>query len=229
MIYPIGMSSSYILLIVVSLVLGLGTQFYINHTFKKWSKVGVSTGMSGAQAARRMLDGEGLANVPIHPNGGGDLSDYYDPRSNALYLSGSSEHGNSVASMAVACHEAGHAVQHARHYMPAKVRGAIVPLVNIGSQAWMIVLILGMVMNFSGLITLGIVLFAFVVVFQLVTLPVEFDASRRALAYINGAGVSGEEAHGARQMLTAAALTYVAAALTSILQLLYLLQQNRDE
>ena len=229
MFYPVGFSSSYLLLIIVSLALGLGTQFYIRHTYNKWSKVRVSSGKTGAQVARRMLDGEGLSNVPIHPNGGDDLSDYYDPRSNALYLSGSSEHGNSVASMAVACHEAGHAVQHAHNYAPARVRGAIVPLVNIGSQAWMIVLLLGMFMNISGLVTLGIVLFAFVVVFQLVTLPVEFDASRRALVYINESGVSEEEARGARQMLTAAALTYVASALTSILQLLYLLQQNRDE
>lgn len=223
------MNLSYLTLIIVSLVLGLGTQFYINHSFRKWSKVRVSTGVSGSQAARRMLDAEGLGNVPIRPNGGDDLSDYYDPRSNALYLSASSEHGSSVASMAVACHEAGHAVQHARNYMPARVRGAIVPLVNIGSQAWMIVLMLGIFMNMTGLITLGIVLFAFVVVFQLVTLPVEFDASRRALAYINETGVTDEEARGARQMLTAAALTYVAAALTSILQLVYLLQHNRDE
>lgn len=223
------MNLSYFTLIIVSLVLGLGTQFYINHSFRKWSKVRVSTGISGSQAARRMLDAEGLGNVPIRPNGGDDLSDYYDPRSNALYLSASSEHGSSVASMAVACHEAGHAVQHARNYMPARVRGAIVPLVNIGSQAWMLVLMLGIFMNVTGLITLGIVLFAFVVVFQLVTLPVEFDASRRALAYINETGVTEEEARGARQMLTAAALTYVAAALTSILQLVYLLQHNRDE
>ncbi len=225
-----GMNISYIALIVISLALGLGTQAYIKYAFRRWSKVDLGTGESGARVARRMLDEAGLAGVPIQPNGGGDLSDYYDPRSNALYLSQSSEHGYSVASAAVACHEAGHAVQHARQYLPARIRTAIVPLVNIGSEAWMIVLLLGIFMNVTGLINLGIILFAFVVVFQLVTLPVEFDASRRALAFISADPRVGEQqARGARQMLTAAALTYVAAALTSILQLLYLLQQRRDE
>ena len=225
-----GLQISYLALIVVSLVLGLGTQWYIRSTFKRWSKVGMGNGATGARMARRMLDDAGLANVPIRPNGGADLSDYYDPRSNALYLSDSSENGGSVASVAVACHEAGHAVQHARDYAPARIRMAIVPVVNIGSEAWMLVLLVGIFLNISGLINLGILLFALVVVFQLVTLPVEFDASRRGLAFIQGQpGVSPDEARGARQMLVAAALTYVAAALTSILQLVYLLQQRRDE
>lgn len=224
------MHISYIGLIVVSLALGLGTQWYINHTFKRWSKVNVASRESGAQVSRRFLDSEGLAGVPIHANGGADLSDYYDPRSNALYLSGSSEHGCSVASAAVACHEAGHAVQHARDYGPARVRMSLVPVVNIGSEAWMIVLVLGIALNISGLCMLGIVLFAFVVVFQLVTLPVEFDASSRALRFLQADRcMTPEQVAGARQMLTAAALTYVASALTSILQLLYLLQQRSDD
>ena len=134
-----GMNISYLALIGISLALGLGTQAYIKYAFRRWSKVDLGTGESGARVARRMLDEAGLAGVPIQPNGGGDLSDYYDPRSNALYLSQSSEHGYSVASAAVACHEAGHAVQHARQYLPARIRTAIVPLVNIGSEAWMIV------------------------------------------------------------------------------------------
>ena len=190
----------------------------------------MGTGASGATMARRMLDEAGCTQVPIRPNGGDDLSDFYDPRKVALFLSDSSERGCSVASVAVACHEAGHAVQHAREYAPARWRSALVPVVNIGSEAWMIVLMIGIFVNSMGLINLGIVLFALVVIFQLVTLPVEFDASRRALAYIQGApGVSEAEARGARQMLTAAALTYVAAALTSILQLVYLLQQRNDD
>lgn len=224
------MHISYIGLIVVSLVLGLGTQWYINHTFKRWSQVNVASRESGAQVSRRFLDGEGLSAVPIHPNGGADLSDYYDPRSNALYLSGSSEHGSSVASAAVACHEAGHAVQHTRDYGPARVRMALVPAVNIGSEAWMIILVIGIALNISGLCWLGIVLFAFVVVFQLVTLPVEFDASARALRFLQADGcMTSDQVAGARQMLTAAALTYVASALTSILQLLYLLQQRSED
>lgn len=224
------MHISYLALIVISLALGLGTQAYIKLTYRRWSQVPLSNGMSGRQMAERMLATNGIGSVPIYNNGGADLSDYYDPKSDALYLSGGSEHGASVASAAVACHEAGHATQHARDYAPARVRMAIVPLANIGSQAWMVVLLLGIMLNASGLVTLGIVLFALVVAFELVTLPVEFDASRRALQYISGApGVTADEARGARQVLTAAALTYVAAALSSILQLLYLLGQNRDE
>jgi hypothetical protein len=220
---------SYLGLIVVSLVLGLGTQWYIKHAYKKWSKVSIDSNETGAQVARRFLDSEGLRSVPIHPNGGEDLSDYYDPRSDALYLSGGSERGRTVAGVAVACHEAGHAVQHARNYGPARVRMAIVPVVNIGSELWMIVLMAGIFLNVAGLVDLGIILFVFVVAFQLVTLPVEFDASRRAMQFISSdVRVSSEQAAGARQVLTAAALTYVASALTSILQLLYLLQQRRD-
>lgn len=218
---------SYIVLIVVSLVLGLGTQWYINHSFKKWSEVTVGTYETGAQIARRFLDGEGLRSVPIRSNGQGDLSDYYDPKADALYLSESSQSGCSVSSMAVACHEAGHAVQHARHYAPATVRSAIYPVVNFGSQAWMVVLMVGIVINSLGLINIGIILFSLVVIFQLVTLPVEFDASKRALAFISSdVRLTEEQTKGARKVLTAAALTYVAAALTSILQLLYLLQQR---
>lgn len=224
------MHLSYLALIVISLALGLGTQWYIRHTFKRWSQVPIDSHETGAQVARRFLNSEGLSNVPIRPNGGDDLSDYYDPRSDALYLSNSSENGDSVASVAVACHEAGHAVQHDRNYMPARIRMAIVPVVNIGSELWMLVLLAGIFMNLTGLINLGILLFSFVVVFQLVTLPVEFNASARAMNFIsNDVRISPEQARGARQMLTAAALTYVAAALSSILQLLYLLQQRQDD
>ena len=219
----------YILLIVVSLALGLGTQWYINHAYKKWSQVNVDSRETGAQIARRFLDSEGLRNVPIHPNGGADLSDYYDPRSDALYLSGGSLQGCSVASMAVACHEAGHAIQHDKQFSFAKLRMSLVPVANIGSEAWMIILFLGIFTGISGLTTLGIALFAAVVLFQLVTLPVEFDASNRAMQFISrDVRMSEEQVRGARQVLTAAALTYVAAALTSILQLLYLLQHNEE-
>ncbi len=224
------MHLSYLSIVAISLILGLGTQAYIKYAYHRWSKVDLSFRETGAQVARRFLDSEGLRDVPTLPNGGDDLSDYYDPRSNALYLSPSSEHGCSVASMAVACHEAGHAVQHARGYTPARIRMALVPAANIGSQAWMIVLILGIFINQTGLIYLGIALFACVVLFELVTLPVEFDASSRAMAFIShDVRVTPEQERGARQVLTAAALTYVAAALTSILQLLYLLQQNHEE
>lgn len=223
------MELSYLSLIVLSLVLGLGTQWYIKHTFKRWSKVDIDSRETGSQVARRFLDSEGLSGVPIRPNGGGDLSDYYDPRSDALYLSDTSEHGRSVASMAVACHEAGHAVQHDKGYLPARIRTALVPVVNVGSQLWMFVLLAGILVQLTQLIYVGIILFAFVVAFELVTLPVEFDASARAMRFVSSdMRISPEQAQGARRMLTAAALTYVASALTSILQLLYLLQRNRE-
>lgn len=221
---------SYLILVVASLVLGLGTQAYINSTYSRWSKVPLSSGMSGREMSRRMLDEEGLDQVPILSDGGADLSDYYDPRSNSLHLSDNSNRGASVASAAVACHEAGHAVQHARDYGPARVRTALAPVVNFGNQTWMIVLLAGIFLNITGLVQVGIILFSLVVLFELVTLPVEFDASRRATAYISGLpGVTQREAAGARKVLVAAALTYVAAALSSIMQLLYLIGQNRND
>ncbi len=224
------MQLSYFSIVIISLVLGLGTQAYIHMAYRRWSRVRLSNGLTGREVSRRMLDRNGLTQVPIQNNGGADLSDYYDPRTNALYLSASSERGASVASAAVACHEAGHAVQHARDYLPARIRMAIVPVANIGSEAWMIILILGIVLNAMALVNIGIILFALVVIFELVTLPVEFDASKRALAYLKTVpGISSNEVAGARQVLVAAALTYVAAALTSVLQLVYLLGQSRRD
>ena len=223
------MNLSYLAIVIVSLVLGLGTQAYIKMTYSRWSQVALATRDTGSRMAREMLDREGLQSVPILNNGGADVSDYYDPRSNALYLSSGSQRGASVASAAVACHEAGHAVQHAKGYGPARFRMALAPVANIGSQAWMLVLLAGIFLNLMGLVQLGIVLFALVVLFELVTLPVEIDASRRAVAYLGSVpGIPDDQAKGARQVLVAAALTYVAAALTSILQLLYLLNQNND-
>ncbi|MGI6755323.1 MAG: zinc metallopeptidase [Atopobiaceae bacterium] len=210
----------YLLLVIISLVLGGATQAYINATYTKWSKVRGTIGMTGAQVARRMLDDGGAQDVGI-TRVAGHLTDYYDPRDNMLHLSDENFEGASVASMAVACHEAGHAVQTARGYVPGKIRTALVPVVNFSQQTWMIVLLLGVMLNFLGLVQLAIILFAFSVVFQLVTLPVEIDASRRAVAYLSKAGLSLDET-GARKVLTAAALTYVAAALVSVLQLLYL-------
>ena len=223
--YGFGLDPAYLLLVVVSLVLGLATQSYINSTYRTWSKVR-SDGATGADVARRMLDATGCGQVGIR-HVAGTLTDHYDPRDNNLYLSESNFSGGSVASVAVACHEAGHAAQRASGYAMMKVRSALVPVVNFSQNAWMLVFMAGVLLNMSGLYTLAIALFAFSVVFQLVTLPVEFDASRRAVAYIEASGMSEVNARGARKVLTAAALTYVAAALTSILQLLYLLSRSR--
>lgn len=215
----------YFGIVILSMILGLATQAYIRSSYNKWSRVPVSTGISGAQAARRMLDDNGLHHVAVEQVPG-QLTDHFDPRANVLRLSEGVYGGTSVASTAVAFHEAGHAVQHARGYFPAKLRGAIVPLAQFGSQMWVFLLMLGIILNVTGLITAAIVLFAFAVGFQIVTLPVEFNASGRALGAFLGqtGGQRGSvEYEGARQVLIAAALTYVAAALVSVLQLLYLL------
>lgn len=227
--YPMGFNASYLLLVVVSLVLGLATQAYIKSTYNKWSRVRLPGGKTGAEVARAMLAYDNVDGVGILPTHTSGLDDHYDPRDNSLHLSDNNLQGGSVASAAVACHEAGHAVQTAKGYVPGKIRTALVPVVNFASNAWMIVFMIGVFMSLGGLIELAIILFAFSVLFQLVTLPVEFDASRRAVAYLKAAGYDQTTLQGARKVLTAAALTYVAAALVSCLQLLYLLgQNNRD-
>ncbi len=211
----------WIALMVVSTLLGLVTQRYIKSSFRKWSNVGVSSGMTGAQIARSILDANGLQDVAIQQVAG-DLSDHYDPRSKTLGLSSAVYSVASVAAAGVAAHEAGHAVQDARGYVWGNIRTAMVPAVNIGSSAAWILIMGGFIFQFTGLIWLGIVFYAGAVAFQIVTLPVEFDASRRALINLEGTGaVDAGQLSGARQVLTAAALTYVAAALIAALQLLY--------
>lgn len=219
--YGYGMDPAYLLVVLVALVLGFGTQAYIKSTYRKWSRVDAGIPGTGAEVARQMLlaggaPGVGITRVP------GSLTDHYDPRDNMLHLSDDNYRGASVASVAVACHEAGHAIQAAQGYGFYRLRTSLVPVVNIAQQGWLIVLLLGVMLNAFGLVQLAIVLFAVSVVFQLVTLPVEIDASRRAVAYLGSFG-SGLDEKGARAVLTAAALTYVAAALTSLIQLVYLL------
>lgn len=225
--YGFGFDPAYMLLVLVSTVIGLAAQGYINSTYRTWSRV-PAAGATGADVARRMLDANGCHAVDIKCVNG-HLTDHYDPRDNSLHLSSENLTGGSVASVAVACHEAGHAAQKAHGYAMMKVRTALVPVVNFTQNTWMLVLMLGLFMNIAGLTTLAIVFFAFSVVFQLVTLPVEIDASRRAVAYIEQSGMGEVDVRGAKKVLTAAALTYVAAALTSILQLLYLLARTNDD
>jgi len=216
--------SLYILFFGVPLILGLAVQGWLRSTFSHNSRVPVASGMTGADVARRILDANGLQNVPVRLSRAGALSDHYDPRGRTVNLSEPVFSGRSVAATAVAAHEVGHAIQHARSYVPMTARSAIWPLASIGSQAWFFILLLGLFFNAFGLVQLALVVFALVVLFQVVTLPVEFNASRRAMASIRELGlVSGGEAVGARRTLTAAAMTYVAAALTSIAQLLYFL------
>ncbi|MCL2882958.1 MAG: zinc metallopeptidase [Coriobacteriia bacterium] len=221
-------SPMYLLLIVASLVLGFGTQAYIKRQYKKYSQVPSLSGLTGAQAARRMLDANGLANVSVQMVGG-ELSDHFDPRSNVVSLSEGVYKGSSIASTAVACHECGHAVQHARAYAPARIRNTIVPVVNFASNIWMFALIIGVILGVIGFVWVAVIMYVAVLAFQLVTLPVELDASARALAYVKaGQGnMPSPETSGAKKVLTAAALTYVAAALISVLQLLWLLGMAR--
>ena len=223
--YGMGYDPMYLLLIVVSTILGMATQGYIKSTYAKWSKVPLDSSLTGADVARRMLADEGVSGVGIEAIGG-ELTDNYDPRSNVLHLSQGNLRGGSVASAAVACHEAGHAVQHARGYAPVRIRSALVPVVNFTSNAWMIAFFLGIAMGAAGLMRFAIALFAFSVIFQIVTLPVEFDASRRAVAYVERSGLGPQAVRGAKKVLVAAALTYVAAALVSVLQLLYYLSKT---
>ena len=216
-----GIDWGYYLVALVALVLGLAAQSYIKRTYAKWSKVDAGIRGTGQEVARRMLDEGGASDVGI-TRVAGSLTDHFDPRDKQLHLSDDNFRGGSVASVAVACHEAGHAIQAARGFSFYRVRTALVPVVNFAQGAWFIVLIAGVFLRTFGLIQLALLLFAASVLFQVVTLPVEIDASRRAVAYLSSHG-SGLDERGAREVLTAAALTYVAAALASLLQLLYLM------
>ncbi len=219
----------YLVCFLVPFVIGLAVQGWLKSTFSRNSQVPVRSGLTGAEVARRVLDANGLSGVAVHPARGGALSDHYDPRRRAVFLSEPVYAGRSVASAAVAAHETGHAIQHAQAYAPMKVRSALWPVAAFGSQAWFFLLLMGLVFQFTGLITLALIVFGFAVLFQIVTLPVEFDASRRAAAQLRQMGlVTDGEAAGVRQTLTAAAMTYVAAALASIAQLLYFLGAFRN-
>ena len=216
-----GIDYTYYMVVLVALVLGVAAQGYIKSTYRKWSQVDAGIEGTGADVARRMLASGGAGSVGI-TRVAGSLTDHYDPRDNKLHLSDDNYRGASVASVAVACHEAGHAIQAAKGFGFYRLRTMLVPAVTIAERSWVLVLLAGVFLSISGFVQLAIVLFAVSVVFQLVTLPVEIAASRRAVAYLSAHG-SGLDERGARAVLTAAALTYVAAALTSIIQLVYLL------
>ena len=219
-------SDSYLLLIVVTLAIGLGAQWYVNHKLKVYSRYPDSTGLTGAQTAMNMLAFYGIGNVEVRR--GAEGQDFFDPRTNSITLSPSAFDGRSITAAATACHEVGHACQYASNYTPMKIRGAIVPVANTASNLWIFLLIIGIFMNMVGLIWAAIIMYAVVVLFQVAPLPVEFNASRRAMAYMSTIGMPPTEQKGAFDVLRACALTYVAAALTSVLQLLWLLGNNRD-
>lgn len=212
------------ILILIGVVISLFASAKMKSTFAKYSKVRSYTGMTGAQAAERLLQAEGIYDVRVE-HISGNLTDHYDPKSKVLRLSDSVYQSTSVAALGVAAHECGHAMQHKEGYAPLKIRGSMVPAVNIGAQiSWPLIFVGIIFSSLDFLIQFGIILFSFTVLFQLVTLPVEFNASRRALVALERNHILREvEIKSTRKVLTAAALTYVAAAAASILQLLRLL------
>jgi uncharacterized protein len=212
---------------IIPLLFGLWAQFKVRSTFKRFSQVPTASGMTGAQAADAVLRNSGVQGVGIRPVAG-ELSDHYDPRSKTLNLSENVGGAATVAALGVAAHEAGHAVQDAQGYKPLRIRATLVPAASIGSQLWIFPAFLGLILGSTGLVNVGLVLFLAVVIFQLVTLPVEFDASRRAVVALEGGGLlQPAELDGARQVLSAAALTYVAALVASIGQLIYFFLASR--
>jgi uncharacterized protein len=213
---------------VVPLLFGLWAQMRVRRTFAKYSRVAPRNGMSGADAAAAVLRSSGLRDLAIRPIAG-RLSDHYDPRNRTLNLSADVGQASSLAALGVAAHEAGHAIQDARGYAPMRVRQALVPAATIGQSLWFIPVVLGLVLGLTGLVTVGLVLFAAIVLFQLVTLPVEFDASKRALVALEGQGLlAADEVPGARAVLNAAALTYVAGFVAALGQLVYFFALSRQ-
>ena len=222
----------YFAFLIPPLLIGLGVQWWLKKTFAEQGRVQVSNGMNGAQVARAVLDANGLQDVPVHESPGGPLSDHYDPRKRSVHLSQPVFAEHSVSATAVAAHEVGHAIQHKEAYTFFRFRSALFPAVAFSSSIWMWLLLIGLLLNIAGLFLLAIALYAVAVLFQLITLPVEFDASRRAAVQVRDLGlVAQNEGAGVKKVLNAAALTYVAGALAALTQLLYfilLFLGNRD-
>lgn len=226
--YYYGFDWTYLVIILPCMLLSLWASARVNSTFKRYSTQYSSRRLTGADAARRVLNSHGVHNVRIERISG-NLTDHFDPKTNVIRLSDSVYDNTSTAAIGVACHEAGHAVQYAQNYAPIKLRSAIVPVTNLGSKLAMPLILLGIFLSFLGnfsytLVYVGIACFSLSVVFQLITLPVEFNASRRALRAIeDGQILTDEELKGARKTLSAAAMTYVAATAVAMAQLLRLL------
>ena len=236
--YGYGLDISYLILVLPCIIFSLWASSSVKSTFNRYSKVYSYRRLTGAQAAQRVLSANGVTGVRIE-RVSGNLTDHFDPSTNVIRLSDSVYNSTSVAAIGVACHEAGHAVQYAHHYAPIKLRAAIIPLTNFGSKLAMPLIILGIFlssMSYFGtmFVYLGIAAFGLSLVFQLITLPVEFNASRRALRAIeSGELLTAEERRGAKKTLTAAAMTYVAATAVSLAQLLRLIMlfggRRRDD
>ena len=212
-----------ILLVIPVFIFSLWAQFKVNSTYEKYSKVPTRRGMTGAAAARRILDENGLQHVRIE-HIRGNLNDHFDPRANVIRLSDAVHDSQSAAAIGVAAHEAGHAVQYAKHYAPIKLRAAIIPVTRFGSMLAIPLFFIGLLVASDYLMLGGIILYATIALFQLVTLPVEFNASHRAMKALSASGMLvQDELSAAKQVLTAAAMTYVAALATSLMTLLRLI------
>ena len=210
-------------LLIIGMILSMAASARVKSTFSIYSRVRSASGLTGAEAARRILHMAGITDVTVVPISG-SLTDHYDPRNKQLALSQDVYDRTSVAAIGVAAHECGHAIQDAQNYVPLNLRSAIVPVANIGSTLSWPLFLAGLILSIRPVLTLGILLFSFAVLFQLVTLPVEFNASARALKMLGSSGMLGtDEVKSAKKVLTAAALTYVAALASSILQLLRLI------
>lgn len=207
---------------IIPIVLVGWAQMRVRSAFKKYSQIPSMARLSGAETARRILREQGIYDVAVEETGG-TLSDHYDPSAKVVRLSADNFHGHHLAGLAVAAHEVGHAMQHASGYLPLNLRHAVLPVANLGSSLGFPMVIAGMIFGFTGLIDIGILFFAAAVVFQLVTLPVEFNASSRALAILSNGYLAGDEVSSAKRVLNAAAMTYVAAAATAVMQLVHLL------
>ena len=221
--YFYGIDMTYIILVMPALIFAMYAQAKVSSTFNRYRAIGNRRGLTGAEAARKILDMNGLANVIIE-RVSGNLTDHFDPKSNVVRLSDSTYSSTSVAAIGVAAHEVGHAVQYAEGYMPIKLRNAIVPVVQVASYAAWPLAILGVILSFERLAVFGVLLFLAVVVFQIITLPVEFNASSRALKTLEGTMLlDGDELKASKKVLSAAAMTYVAATVVAIANLLRLL------
>ncbi|MBR2405113.1 MAG: zinc metallopeptidase [Clostridia bacterium] len=218
--YYYGIDYTYIIFVLPAIIISLIAQFKVTSTFSKYSKILSFRQITGADVARRILDKNALSSVALE-HVRGNLTDHYDPRSKVLRLSDSVFSSKSIAALGVAAHECGHAIQHSKGYIPLKLRHAIYPAVRFSSAAAMPLILIGLIVNTPFLLTFGITLFSAVVLFQLITLPVEFNASKRALSILRESRyLEDDELKAAKKVLTAAALTYVASALTSMMQLL---------
>lgn len=211
---------SYYAVVFISLVLGFGASALVNSRMKRFSKIGASSQLTGEQIAYKMLSDNGVNDVRVLE--GAEGQDHFDPRSNTISLSPSNFRSTSLTANATACHEAGHALQYAKNYRPLFVRASMVPVVNFCSNAWIFIFLIGVFANIAGATMLACAIYGIVVLFQLVTLPVEFNASARGLDYLRSQSLSANEMSASSKLLRACALTYVVAAVASAIQLIWI-------